>query len=227
MGNESRFKIPENCRGLGDARETIYDEKLKVAKKFIEKFVERVATPKNVDESDGAWTQSVRRRFFEICPEDCYPLPDAPWNAKGEFLADITWAEIGKDKRLLLACEIEWGTGWHANTNWFQVAEHFEKLLPVKASFKVFILSSDEPLDKAKRIVERDFLIEFAREKLAASLERYGHHLAGEVYIFIDFPRTHKPRTSGIYRSFIWLAKEFGKQEVKLMKGPGGDLIRS
>jgi hypothetical protein len=199
MSKDRMPRIPEGCRDFGN---TYFEKRRQYAEKLIETFVAKVAPPMCLDESDGIWTQSIRRRFFEICPEDCYPLPDAPWNAKGEFLADVTWAEIAKEKRLLLSCEIEWGTGWHANTNWSLVAEHFEKLFPVKAPFKVFIFSSDEPLDRTKGTVEGDFLIELAREKLEASLGNYGHHLAGEVYIFIDFPRTHKPKTSGIYRSF-------------------------
>jgi hypothetical protein len=216
-------KIPKVCRQFGRAA---FDKRLQVAKSFIEKFVERVATSKSVDDSDGAWTQSIRRRFFEICPEDCYPLPDAPWNKRGQFLADVTWAEVDKEKRLLLACEIEWGAGWYGRTLWSLVEQGFEKLLPAKAPFKVFIFSSDYTLKGPKRTAKGDFSIGFAKEKLKASLENYGHHIPGEVYIFIDFPQTRKPDGDGKYQSFIWVAKKFGKNEVKLEKGPDGDLIR-
>jgi hypothetical protein len=226
MDDDRKFVIPQKCRDFGDAREAILNEKLNISKKFIEKFVETVATPKSIDDSDGAWTQSIRRRFFEICPEDCYPLPDAPWNTKGEFIADVTWAEMNNQKRILLACEIEWGTGWHANTNWSTVAEHFEKLLPVKASFKVFIFSSICKTDELKPNPETDFLFDYAKEKLKVSLENYGHHIPGEVYIFIDFPQTGVPGGDGKYQSFIWLARKFGKNEVALEEGPGDDLIR-
>ena len=223
MGNDCRFKIPEECREFG---EKSFDRRREVAKEFVGKFVERVATPKTLDESDEAWSQSIRRRFFEMCPADCYPLPDAPWNAKGEFIADVTWAEIDKEKRILLACEIEWGTVWHGKTNWSHVAEHFDKLMPIKSPLKVFIFSSDDPPEGEEAIAEGVFSVESAKERLEVSLKNYGHHLAGEVYIFIDFPRTHEPESPGIYRSFIWMAKEFGKQEVKLIKGPGDNLVR-
>jgi hypothetical protein len=111
MGSDSKFKIPENCRGFGEAGEEILKEKLIVAKKFIEKFVESVATRKSVDDSDEAWTQSVRRRFIEICPEGCYALPGDPLSRKGEYLADYTWSEEENGKRVLLASESEWGSG--------------------------------------------------------------------------------------------------------------------
>ena len=108
MGDDCKFEIPETCREFGDAREEILSEKLKTAKKFIEKFVERVATPKGMlDASDEAWTQSVRRCFIEICPEGCYPLPGDPLTRKGEYLADYTWAEEDNSKRVLLASESE------------------------------------------------------------------------------------------------------------------------
>ncbi|MGP8174191.1 MAG: hypothetical protein ACLP7O_06540 [Terracidiphilus sp.] len=215
MGNDCFPKIPKECRGFGEAN---FDKRLRIARSLIETLVAKVAPPMNVDDSDGAWTHSIRRRFFEICPEDCYPLPDAPWNARGEFLADITWTETDKEERTLMACEIEWGTSWHAKTNWSLVAEHFEKLLPVKAPFKVFIFSSDDPPEGAKVIAERDFSTEFAKEKLEASLKNYGHHLPGEVYIFIDFPRTHIPDSPGKFRSFIWIAEEYGKAKAVVIK---------
>jgi hypothetical protein len=219
MGNDSKFKIPEECRGFGEGN---LDERLKVARSFIKTFAEKVAPPKSVDDSDGAWTQSIRRRFFEICPEDCYALPDAPWNRRGEFLADVTWAEIDREKRILLACEIEWGTSWQGKTHWSHVSEAFEKLLPVKAPFKVFIFSSDYTLKGPDRTAKGDSSIEFAKEKLKLSLENYGHHLPGEVYILIDFPQTRIRNGNGKYRSFIWTAKKLGRAEVNLE----GDEVR-
>ncbi len=223
MGDNCRFKIPDKCRELGEAG---IDERRQVAKSFIESFVERVATPKSVDDSDGAWTQSIRRRFFEICPEDCYALPDAPWNKRGEFLADVTWAEVDKEKRLLLACEIEWGTGWHGRTHWSLVEQGFERLLPLKAPFKVFIFSSDYTLKGPERTAKGDFSIEFAKEKLKASLENFGHHLPGEAYVLIDFPQTRIKNGPGKYRPFIWIAEKLGKAAVKFECGKEHNLKR-
>lgn len=229
MGNDRMSKIPKECRGLGEANldERRQDKRRNFAKKLIEKFVEKVATPKGIlDDSDGAWTQSIHKRFYEICPEDCYALPDAPWNMKGEFLVDVTWTEINKEKRILLACEIEWGTGWHGKTYWSHIAEAFEKLMPVKAPFKVFIFSSDYTLKGSKRTPKGNFSIEFAKEKLEASLSNYGHHLPGEVYIFIDFPQTHIKNGNGKYRSFIWIVEKLGEAEVQFKGGEDYELKR-
>jgi hypothetical protein len=112
-----------------------------------------------LDESDGQWTQSIRRRFIEICPEGCYALPDYPWTAKGEFLVDVTWAEEHNGQRILLACESEWGTSWYGKVRWSRVEEDFEKLLPIKAPFKVLIFSSDSKLAESKSTVEGGLFI--------------------------------------------------------------------
>jgi len=223
MGKDLKFEIPENCRELGDAGEEILREKLKVAKMFIERFVERVAPPKSVDDSDEAWTQSVRRRFIEICPEGCYALPGDPLTRKGEFLADYTWAEEENGKRVLLASESEWGSGRFGRIHWTPVEHDFEKLLAIKAPFKVLIFSSI--CEPSGTMEETDFSFEYAKERIKASLQNYGHRLPGEVYIFIDFPQTREPGP-GKYQSFIWLARQFGKAEVEFENTGGKNLSR-
>ncbi len=220
MGNEPKFKIPEECRGFG---ETGQEERRRAARSFIKQFVERVAPPKSVDDSDEAWTQSVRRRFIEICPLGCYALPSDPLSRKGEYLADYTWIEETGGGRVLLACESEWGTGRYGRTHWPPVEHDFEKLLAIKAPFKVLIFSScREPVESRPGT---DFSYEYAREKLRASLEYYQHHLAGEVYIFIDLPQTRKSG-DGRFQSFIWLATGFGKANVEFMDAGTGNLRR-
>jgi hypothetical protein len=224
MGDDCKFEISEDCRKLGDTGEEIVNEKLTAAKKFIEKFVERVATPKGMlDDSDEAWTQSVRRRFIEICPEGCYPLPGDPLTRKGEYLADYTWAEEENGKRVLLASESEWGSGRFGRIHWTPVEHDFEKLLAIKAPFKVLIFSSVCEPDGAMQ--ESDFCFEYARQRIKASLQNYWHHIPGEVYIFIDLPQTRKPG-NGKYHSFIWSARKFGKDEVEFEDGVNGDLKR-
>jgi hypothetical protein len=224
MGNESKFEIPEKCRGLGDTEEKILSEKLKVAKKFIEKFVEKVATPNSVDNSDEAWTQSVRKRYIEMCPDGCYVLPSDPLTRRGEYLTDYIWAEEENGKRVLFASESEWGSGRYGKIHWTPVEYDFEKLLAIKAPFKVLIFSSIcEPYGSKQ---ETNFSFEYAKQRIKASLQNYGHHIPGEVYIFIDFLQTGIPGGNGKYQSFIWLANKFGKEEVELLEGPGSDLIR-
>ena len=223
MRNESRFEIPDKCREFG---ETSFDKRLDTAKRFIEKFVESVAPPKALDESNDEWTKCVRGRFIDICPSDCYAIPKDRCTPKGEFLADYTWEEKENGKRLLLASESEWGTDRFGKVHWYRVEEDFEKLPSIKATFKVLIFSSDEKLPESKGAVEGDFSIGFAKNRIEAALSNFGQHLAGETYILIDFPRTGKPESNGIYRSFIWVARKFGKGEVKFEDGGNGDLIR-
>lgn len=221
MGTDRRFEIPEECREFGGAN---LDERRQVAKSFIKEFVDRVAPPKSIDDSDEAWTQSVRRRFIEICPEGCYALPSDPLKRKGEYLADYTWAENEDGKRVLLASESEWGSGRYGRVSWAPVEYDFEKLLAIKAPFKVLIFSSVcKPYGTMQGT---DFSFEFAKERIKASLENYWHHIPGEVYIFLDLPQTRKPEGGGEYQSFIWLAKKFGEDEVEFEDGPDGDLIR-
>jgi hypothetical protein len=216
MGNDCKFEISEKCREFGDAGDEILSEKLKVAKKFIEKFVERVATPMGrPDDSDEAWTQSIRKRFIEICPEDCFALPGDALTRKGEYLVDYTWTEKDNGKRVLMACESEWGSGRYGKIYWPLVEHDFEKLLAIKAPFKVLIFSSIcEPQGSMQ---ENDFSFDYAKDKIKESLTNYGHHLPGEVYIFIDFPQTRKPGP-GKYQSFIWIAEEYGKAKAVVIK---------
>lgn len=222
MGDESRIKIRESCRQFGGGSS---DERMRVAKNFIKEFVKNATPPMSLDESDEAWTRSVRGRFIEICPADCYALPNDSRTAKGEYLVDYTWAEVANGRRVLLACESEWGSGWNGRTHWFPVEHDFEKLLAIKAPFKVLIFSSCCKPHSPQRSPEIDFSYEYAKqERLKASLENYWHHIPGEVYIFIDFPATGVKDGPGKYQSFIWLVQEHGKANVKFVDGPKGDL---
>lgn len=221
MADIRRFEIPKECQDFG---ETNFDTRLRVAKRFVEEFVRTVAPLKEVDARDAAWTLAVRRQLIEICPKGCYALPDDPYAAKGGYLADFTWLEEGRMKRLLLACQTEWGTGWSGGTNWAFVERSLEKLLAIKAPLKVLIFSSvGKPYGTME---ETEFSFEYAKIRLKASLENYRHHLPGEAYIFVDFPQTRIQNGDGEYRSLIWLAKKFGRQAVKLEPGPKGALIR-
>jgi hypothetical protein len=221
MSDDCKFRIPESCREFGKGN---LDERLEVARSFIKTFVEKVAPLKSVDDSDKAWTQAIRRRFIEICPEGCYALPSDPLRSKGEYLVDYTWSEEKNGKRVLLAGESEWGSGRYGRIHWTPVEDDFEKILAIKAPFKVLIFSSIcKPYGTMQ---ETDFSFDYAKDRIKPSLENYGHHIPGEVYIFIDFPQTGIPGGNGIFRSFIWSATKFGKDEVKLEDGPGGDLIR-
>jgi hypothetical protein len=214
MENDCKFEIPEKCREFG---KTVFDERRLVANKFVQEFAKHAAPPKDSDERNEEWTRSVRGRFIEICPIGCRPIPENRQSTRGEFLVDYLWEEKENGRRIILAGESEWGMDKYGkNPRWRPVEADFEKLLAVKSPFKVLIFSSNCNLPDSQGEMDGDFSIGFAKERLEASLRRYGHHIPGEVYVFID----------GKFQSSIWLAKQFGKETVNLLEGPGGDLIR-
>jgi hypothetical protein len=219
---DEQFDIPLECRAFDEEN---LGKRLEVAKGFVAAFVENLAPPKGLDDLNKEWTKSVRRRLKVICTSGCYMCPPDPNSSKGEFLLDFSWGEKKFPQRILLAGESEWGSDRFGEKHWYRVEEDFEKLLSVKAPFKVLIFSSNCNIEDSESAVDRDFSIGFAKQKLKASLEGYGHHLAGEVYIFIDFPETGDKNGLGVYRSFIWLVNKFGDAgEVSFENGPNGTL---
>jgi hypothetical protein len=224
VAGNRRFEIPKECRTFGET--SAFSKREQVARDFVNAFVERVAPSKSLDDSNEEWTRAVRGRFIDICPPDCCAVPKELCTTKGEFLVDYIWEEKENGRRLLLAGESEWGADRFGRTHWYLVEEDFEKLLAVKAILKVLIFSSDYKLPESHGAVEADFSIEFANKRIETSLKNYGHHLPGEIYILIDFPRTGDKDSPGVFRSFIWLSKEFGGMEVELKAGPDGELIR-
>jgi hypothetical protein len=223
MIDERRMEIPASCRQFSEGS---IDERRQTAKNFIEEFVRRVAPSTIFDDSSQKWTESVRRRFLDICPADCMTVPKDPSSPKGEFLVDLTWEEKGGGKRILFACECEWGADRYGATHWYPVEEDFEKLLAVKAPFKVLIFSSCFANESLQHGPEADFSVEYAKERLSASLSNYGHHLPGEVYSFFDFPRTGVRNGSGKFRAFIWLAEPNRTTDVEFEEILNGDLNR-
>ena len=191
MANDCRLDIPEGCRRFGGAD---FDLRLQLAKGFVEKFAETVAPLKEFDERDCAWTFAVRRRLVEICPQDCYALPDDSGSGCGGYLVDYAWAEMNDRKRILLACECEWGTGWFGKTSWARVENEFEKLLAAKSALKVLIFSSCDAADPSDSDPNVNFSFEHAKKRIENSLQTYWHHIPGETYIFVDLPQTREPR---------------------------------
>ena len=223
MGDEE-FDIPPECRGFDEEN---LGKRLEVAKEFVVAFASKAVPSMSVDEKNKEWTKSVRRCLKVICTSECYMCPPDPERSKGEFLVDFSWAEIKFPQRILLAGESEWGTDKFGEKRWDRVEEDFEKLLSIKAPFKVLIFPSNWNIGDSESARDRDFSIGFAKQKLKGSLEGYGHHLAGEVYIFIDFPEGGDKNGPGVYRSFIWLVKKSGDAgEVSFENGPNGTLSR-
>jgi hypothetical protein len=223
--DDEGFDIPQNCRTFNAEN---LEMRLEVAKGFVLAFVEKVAPPMNFDESNKEWTRSIRRRLKALCPSGCYICPPDPESPKGEFLVDFAWGENEFGQRILLAGESEWAADRYGKkTYWGLVDEDFEKLLAIKAPFKLLIFSSDSRLADSKGAVDGGFSNGTAKTELKASLEGYSHHLAGEVYIFVDFPATGDPTSPGVFQSFIWRAKSFGDAgDVMFDDGPSGTLQR-
>jgi hypothetical protein len=224
MGDDSKFEIPESCRGFGQAGSC--EKRLEFARKFIREFTKQIAPPRALDESNEEWTKWVRGRFIDICPSDCEAVPKDRCTPKGEFLVDYIWEEKENGRRILLAGESEWGSDRYGKPHWYRVEEDFEKLLPLKAPFKVLIFSSNSRLLENQGTVEGDFSIGFAKDRLETSLGNYTHHIPGEVYILIDFPQTGDQGGNGEYQSLVWQAERFGKSEAKLQKLGSGQLTR-
>lgn len=121
-----------------------------------------------------------------MCPADCDAIPENPCSPKGEFIVDFEWEEKTHPHRILLAAESEWGTDrFGYNTQWRPVEGDFEKLLAVKAPFKLLIFSSDYTTIGTDGCLDGNFPVEFAQHRLKASLGGYGHHLAGETYDYL------------------------------------------
>lgn len=222
MTANSRFKIHGSCRSLPAKN---FEKRRATANSFVLAFVKRIAPHKRDDNSNQQWTRVLRSKFIDLCPNDCSAYPPNAATRKGEFLVDYTWEEKAGGKRLLLAAESEWASvGW-GRTSWSLVDQDLEKLLAVKAPFKVLIFSSKNK-HKHRLLEGKDFSFEYVRKKLKDSLEPYAHHLAGEVYIFIDFPETREPEGDGIYRSFTWVVEQTGRNTVMFSDGPNGKLHR-
>jgi hypothetical protein len=111
-------------------------------------------------------------------------------------------------------------------THWRPVEHDFEKLLAVKAPFKVLVFSSDCKRGGCDGDPDTDFSIGYAKQRLEASLRRYGHNIPGETYIFLDFPRTGLKGANGVYRAFMWPAKKYGDTNVSLDDLAEGELMR-
>lgn len=213
MEPDRRLVVPKGYEALGDTLG--FATKLRFAKAFIRTFVERVAPPKSLDDSDEAWTQSVRRRFIEICPRGYCSLPSDWVTAEHEFLVNHSWIELGERRHILLAGQTEWGTGLYGRAYWHKVRYSLERLLAVKAPLKVFIFSSLYESESPDS--ELNFSPDFAKNEIEACLKGYLHHLPGELYVFLDLPQTRQPGGDGEYRPYYWSARADARQDPKIM----------
>jgi hypothetical protein len=220
MNDSGKVEFYKDCRDFGS---TNMPRRLDLGTRIIHRLVHEVRPQVGSQNTDPEWTRAILTSLAAICPQDCCHAPAFRQDFKKcrihEFLVDFIWEEEAHPNRILLACESEWSSDkFGKETNWAKVEEDFEKLLVIKAPFKLLVFSSNSQPNQSDDS-DRNFIAKHAKCKLEDSLKRYGHHLPGETYIFVDFPY-NSGRTDTPYRSFTWQSKEMALQNVKLEEGP-------
>ena|ERR1019366_4397504 len=128
-----------------------------------------------------AWTSAVKAVLEEIGIkknkhyESLYSSKEKELH---EFLVDFTWWDK-KNKVTVLACECEFGNTRDEPGNPGRVGEDFDKLLSVKASFKLMIFDSYE---SKKNTGQTQKIL----HNLSSRFRGFGQHIAGEIYILLD-----------------------------------------
>jgi len=89
-----------------------------------------------------------------------------------EFLVDFTWWDP-VSSLTVLACESEFGR------KPISIGEDFDKLLSVKAEFKMMIFNSYQKKSRTKRT---DQIL----QELILHFRAFGQHIKGEIYILMD-----------------------------------------
>ncbi len=93
-----------------------------------------------------------------------------------EFLLDLVWWHDGPPQGAVLACEMEWGNTRHPQGNPARVVEDFDKLLSVKAPFKLMLFDSYGNAERRTEMISA----------MDSYLQKFGDHRAGEQYLAID-----------------------------------------
>jgi hypothetical protein len=128
-----------------------------------------------------AWTLAVKAVLEEIGSrtnknyESLYSCKERDIH---EFLVDFTWWDK-KDKVTILACECEFGNTRDVPGNPERVGEDFDKLLSVKAFFKLMIFDSYESTNG--KCQTQDIL-----QNLQNRFRKFGQHTSGEIYVLLD-----------------------------------------
>jgi len=141
------------------------------------------ASELNVDgRTEGkAWTTAVKHVLHQLGTERGYEsIYTQRELGVREFLLDFVWWDKKKGVGVL-ACESEFGNTRFESGNPLLVGEDFDKLLSFKAPLKLMIFDSYTNA-KAPTPTRNDILTEVHRY-----VTEYGYHIAGEVYVLIDF----------------------------------------
>jgi hypothetical protein len=147
------------------------------------------------------WTLWIKTNLHSlICTREFYVSPSGPSTTKGEFLTlDMAVEEKEFPKRIVLAVESEIDDTKYRQ---MRIEQDCEKLLAIKAPFKLMIFSSEK----------HGFTNEKAVEAFQLYLEPYGQHLQGETYIFVDYNENNLEGINGSFIAHIWQSELNGPQ---------------
>ena len=113
------------------------------------------------------WTHAIKAVLATIAQAS--DLTIFPNDRKGEFLVDFLLHKEGYGA--VLAVESEWGT--HIS----EIIEDFEKLIHVKAPYKLMIFNS----------ARSDAKTEVIKAAFGSEMRKYSQYCSGEQYIFVEF----------------------------------------
>jgi hypothetical protein len=151
------------------------DECLKISSQLLERVDRRARGIQRPDprKENTAWTKAVKALLREegnkrrhVC------LYSDKKRQVHEFLVDFTWWDSTM-KVTVMACESEFGRKPEA------IGEDFDKLLSVKAHFKLMIFDSYQKKARTKRTSQ-------IIETLTCHFREFGQHFKGEIYILLD-----------------------------------------
>jgi hypothetical protein len=205
----SAWKVPESCLKLPGEN---LSERHTWAKQLIKLLRDKKATAPGTDRRTD-WTPWVKANIHDLIDRADYVVsPEDSKSTKGEFLTlDTCIEERRYPKRILLIAESELDD---RRFRLQEIIKDFEKLLPLKSSFKLLVFSSQREGVKNEVILT----------EIKRGLDGYGHHLLGETYIFIDYNENSGDDGSSI--AHVWQSHSNGVNEPAqlICIPPSGDL---
>lgn len=142
-----------------------------------------IAEERDPQHNNTAWTYAIKHALAEMARERGFKQLFSHSEEKlSEFMLDAVWFSDKSGNAAVLGVESEWGNPrvrdcqQRANC----VAEDFEKLLQFKAPMKLMIFQADNvEMRKAIHKILLDYL------------QAFRQHVAGEIYVFIEFSAGH------------------------------------